>query len=64
MSAVVLIIVGLLLGIYFYRRKAPMTVKDWFIGLLIILVCMVIVSAFSNIDAIVEGFKDGANSEK
>lgn len=64
MSALVLIIVGLLLGLYFHRRKAPMTVKDWFLGLAVILVCIIIVSGFQNIDAIVQGFKDGAESGK
>ncbi|HJF68324.1 MAG TPA: hypothetical protein K8V85_08435 [Staphylococcus kloosii] len=64
MSALVLIIVGLLLGLYFHRRKAPMTVKDWFLGLAVILVCIIIVSGFQNVDAIVQGFKDGAESGK
>ncbi|MBF7021070.1 hypothetical protein [Staphylococcus kloosii] len=64
MSALVLIIVGLLIGLYFHRRKAPMTVKDWFLGLAVILVCMIIVSGFQNVDAIVQGLKDGAESGK
>ncbi|MDT3958445.1 hypothetical protein [Staphylococcus kloosii] len=64
MSALVLIIVGLLLGLYFHLRKAPMTVKDWFLGLAVILVCMIIVSGFQNVDAIVQGLKDGAESGK
>lgn len=64
MSALVLIIFGLLLGIYFYRRKAPMTIKDWFLSLAVILVCIIIVSGFQNVDAIVQGLKDGAESGK
>jgi uncharacterized membrane protein len=62
MSALVLIIVGLLLGIYFHRRKAPMTVKDWFLGLLIILVCMLIVDGLLHLGAILEGGKEGMHA--
>lgn len=62
MSALVLIIFGLLLGIYFYRRKAPMTIKDWFLGLLIILVCMLIVDGLLHLDAIMEGGKEGMHA--
>lgn len=62
MSALVLIIVGLLLGIYFYHRKAPMTIKDWFLGLLIILVCMLIVDGLLHLDAIMEGGKEGMHA--
>lgn len=30
MHLIVAVIVGALLGLYFYKRKSPLTVKDWF----------------------------------
>lgn len=49
MQLIVAIIVGLLLGWYFYKRQKPMTVKDWFFGLFIILIFVIITDAILHI---------------
>ncbi|OEL04685.1 hypothetical protein AST12_00660 [Staphylococcus succinus] len=38
MELLLAIIIGLLLGLYFHKRKAPMTVNTWFKGLFVILI--------------------------
>ncbi|MBO1925623.1 hypothetical protein J4711_13340 [Staphylococcus epidermidis] len=57
MHLIVAAIVGALLGLYFYKRKSPLTVKEWFLGLFIILVAVVITDGIIHIDAIIEGFQ-------
>ncbi|MGW7969738.1 hypothetical protein ACWEYB_13475 [Staphylococcus xylosus] len=60
MELLVAIIVGLLLGLYFHKRKAPMTVNTWFKGLFVMLIFVIIASGFSHIDDIKRGAKEGA----
>jgi Na+/H+-dicarboxylate symporter len=59
MELLVAIIVGLLLGLYFHKRKAPMTVNTWFKGLFVMLIFVIIASGFSHIDDI-KNAKEGA----
>lgn len=61
MQLIVAIVVGLLLGWYFHKRQKPMTVKDWFFGLFIILIFVIITDAILHIDVIKQGFQDGVN---
>ncbi|WP_436963150.1 hypothetical protein [Staphylococcus xylosus] len=60
MELLVAIIVGLLLGLYFHKRKAPMTVNAWFKGLFVMLIFVIIASGFSHIDDIKRGAKEGS----
>lgn len=62
MHLILAAIVGALLGLYFYKRKSPLTVKDWFLGLFIILVAVIITDGIIHIDAIIEGFQKGVNN--
>ncbi|OEL08320.1 hypothetical protein BU068_02690 [Staphylococcus succinus] len=59
MELLVAIIVGLLLGLYFHKRKAPMTVNTWFKGLFVMLIFVIIANGFSHIDDIKQGAKEG-----
>lgn len=52
MHLIVAIIVGLLLGLYFHKRQKPLTVGDWFFGLFIILISVIITDALLHIDVI------------
>lgn len=58
MELLVGIIVGLLLGLYFHKRKASMTVNTWFKGLFVILIFVIIANGFSHIDDIKQGAKE------
>lgn len=59
MELLLAIIVGLLLRLYFNKRKTPMTVNSWFKGLFVMLIFVIIVSGFSRIDDIKQGEKEG-----
>ena len=61
MHLIVAIIVGLLLGLYFHKRQKPLTVGDWFFGLFIILIFVIITDAILHIDVIKDGFQKGVN---
>ncbi|PTK90474.1 hypothetical protein BUZ01_13780 [Staphylococcus gallinarum] len=54
MELLVGIIVGLLLGLCFHKRKAPMTVNTWFKGLFVITA-----NGVSHIYDIKQGAKEG-----
>ena len=59
MELIVAIIIGLLLGWYCQKRKRPMTVKDWYFGLFIILIFVIITNGFMHIDDIMRGAEKG-----
>lgn len=61
MELLVAIIVGLLLRLYFHKRKAPMTVNNWFKGLFVMLIFVIIANGFSHIDDIKQGAKEGCH---
>lgn len=63
MELIVAIIVGLLIAFYYHKKKKYLTVKDWFFGLFVILIAVIITSGFMHIDALVEGFQDGIKED-
>ena len=44
------------------RFRGSVPVKDWFLGLFIILVAVIITDGIIHIDAIIEGFQKGVNN--
>ncbi|OEL08362.1 hypothetical protein [Staphylococcus equorum] len=63
MELIIAIIVGLLIGFYYHKKKKYLTVKDWFFGLFVILIAVIITSGFMHKDALVEGFQDGIKED-
>ncbi|WP_436882645.1 hypothetical protein [Staphylococcus gallinarum] len=59
MELLVAFIVGLLLRLYFHKRKTPMIVNNWFKGLFVMLIFVIITNGVSHIYDIKQGAKEG-----
>ena len=56
MSFLIVLIVGTILGIYFYKREEPMHVSSWIKGILVIVAVLLIVDFINHFDQIKDGF--------
>lgn len=60
MSFLIVLIVGTILGIYFYKREEPMHVSSWIKGILVIVAVLLIVDFINHFDQIKDGFLNGS----